>query len=193
MTILRRFVASKSAIRWYIYPRKPNVCIGAVIYSTGSILVSFKYSAYNSARCWSRDLVSISRPGLETVFWRSWFRSWSRTCRSWSQSQSYRSRSFNLRNNSTFTTQRATIPPNVERLNAMNSHLCTVLRAHNCIKKKFTYLNFSGYFVSTLNSVFISLIVTIGLKANTDNANNNGETTRPTVIRLKFATMGCLR
>jgi hypothetical protein len=33
----------------------------------------------------------------------------------------------------------------------------TVLHAHNCIKK-FTYLNFSGYFVSTINSV-ISLVI----------------------------------
>jgi hypothetical protein len=92
---------------------------------------------------------------------------------SWSQSQPYRSRNFNLKNNSKFTTQRATIPTKVERLNAMNSHLYTVLHAHNCIKKKFTYLNFSGYFVSTLNSVVISL-VTIDLKANSDKANNNG-------------------
>jgi hypothetical protein len=41
----------------------------------------------------------------------------------------------------------------------MNSQLYnTVLYAHNCIRE-FTYLNFSGYFVSTLNSVVISLAI----------------------------------
>jgi hypothetical protein len=65
--------------------------------------------------------MKFSDVGLETVFWRSW----SRTCRSWSRSRSqpYRSRNFNPKSNSKFTTQRATIPTKVERLNAMNSHL----------------------------------------------------------------------
>jgi hypothetical protein len=102
----------------------------------------------------------ISTPGRDR-FWRS-------GSRSWSQSQPYRSRNFNLKNNSKFTTRRATIPTKVERLNAIRC--CMHIIAS---KRKFTYLNFGGYFVSTLHSVVIvNSLVTVGLKASSDMANN---------------------
>jgi hypothetical protein len=41
--------------------------------------------------------------------------------------------------------------------------------AHNCNKTKISYLNFSEYLVSTLNSVVISLVA-VGQKTNSDKA-----------------------